>query len=260
MIPGVLSQPWQLSFILLAAFAAGMVNSVAGGGTLLSFPTLVWAGRDPLLANATNTIALWPGSLGGLWGYRREVTGSGRFAAALLGPSVLGGILGAVLLLRTPSRTFAGLVPWLILLATALLALQEPASRLVVRLGADRRSPAWWAGAVAFQFLVGVYGGYFGAGIGILMLAALGLLGLTDIHQMNGLKNFLAFSINATAAVYFVASGAVLWSDGLPMAASAVCGGVAGAAIARKVGRRAVRRVVVTIGLLMAISLFLRGI
>jgi uncharacterized membrane protein YfcA len=254
------SQPWQLPLILLAAFAAGMVNSVAGGGTLLSFPTLVWAGRDALLANATNTIALWPGSLGGLWGYRREVAGSGRFAAALLGPSILGGILGAVLLLRTPSRTFAGLVPWLVLLATALLALQEPATRLVARFGADRRGPAWWTGALAFQFLVGVYGGYFGAGIGILMLAALGLLGLTDIHQMNGLKNFLAFSINATAAVYFAASGAVLWSDGLPMAASAVCGGLAGAAIARKVGRQAVRRIVVAIGLLMAISLFLRGI
>jgi uncharacterized protein len=254
------SPSWQFPLILLASFAAGMVNSVAGGGTLLSFPTLVWAGRDPLLANATNTIALWPGSLGGLFGYRREVAGSGRWAAALLGPSVLGAILGAVLLLRTPSRTFAGLVPWLILLATALLALQEPVSRLVARLGADRRSPAFWTGAAAFQFLVGVYGGYFGAGIGILMLAALGLLGLTDIHQMNGLKNFLAFSINATAAVYFAASGAVLWSDGLPMAAFAICGGLAGAAIARKIGRSVVRRVVIAIGLLMAISLFLRGV
>jgi uncharacterized protein len=254
------SVSWQFSLILLAAFAAGMVNSVAGGGTLLWFPTLVWAGRDPLLANATNTIALWPGSLGGLYGYRREVAGSGRFAAVLLGPSILGGILGAVLLLRTPSSTFAVLVPWLILLATLLLAFQEPVSRLVARLGADHRSPGFWAGAAAFQFLVGVYGGYFGAGIGILMLAALGLLGLTDIHQMNGLKNFLAFSINATAAVYFAASGAVLWSDGLPMAASAICGGIAGAAIARRVGRQAVRRVVVAIGLLMAISLFLRRI
>ncbi len=253
-------QPWQFPLILLAAFAAGMVNSVAGGGTLLSFPALIWAGRDPLLANATNTLALWPGSLGGLWGYRREVAGSGRFAAALLAPSALGGLLGAVLLLRTPSRTFADLVPWLILLATVLLALQEPASRLITRLGADRRGPLWWTGAVGFQFLVGVYGGYFGAGIGILMLAALGLLGLTDMHQMNGLKNFLAFSINATAAVYFALSGAVLWADGIPMAASAVCGGLAGAAIARKAGRHVVRRAVVGIGFLMALSLFLRRI
>jgi uncharacterized protein len=254
------NQPWQFPLILLAAFAAGMVNSVAGGGTLLSFPALVWAGRDPLLANATNTIALWPGSLGGLWGYRREVSGSGRFAAALLGPSILGGILGAILLLRTPSRTFADLVPWLILLATVLLAVQEPASRLAAKLGADGRGPAWWAGALGFQFLVGLYGGYFGAGIGILMLAALGLLGLTDIHQMNGLKNFLAFSINATAALYFAARGAVLWSDGLPMAAAAVCGGLTGAALARKLGRRAVRRAVVGIGLLMALSLFMKRI
>jgi uncharacterized membrane protein YfcA len=254
------SQPWQFLLILLAAFAAGMVNSVAGGGTLISFPTLVWAGRDPLLANATNTIALWPGSLGGFWGHRREVAGSGRFAAALMGPSVVGGLIGAVLLLRTPSRVFAGLVPWLILLATLLLALQEPVSRLLARLGGDHKGRAWWIGAAAFQFLVGVYGGYFGAGIGILMLAALGLLGLTDIHRMNGIKNFLALSINATAAVYFAVSGAVLWRDGLPMAAAAVCGGLAGAAIARKIGRKAVRRAVVAIGLLMAISLFLRRV
>jgi hypothetical protein len=248
----------QQGVIMAAAFAAGMVNAVAGGGTLLSFPALVWVGRDPLFANATNTIALWPGSLGGLVGYRREAVGAGRYAAWLAAPSLLGGITGAVLLLRTGSKTFAALVPWLILAATLLIAAHEPVARWSERVGGGARSRPFWIAGAAFQFLVGVYGGYFGAGIGILMLAALGLLGMTDIHQMNGLKNFLALLINGIAAVYFALSGAVLWVDGLTMAAAAICGGLTGAALARRVGRRAVRRAVVVIGALMALSLLIR--
>jgi hypothetical protein len=249
---------WHYAVIMSAAFAAGMVNAVAGGGTLISFPALVWVGRDPLLANATNTLALWPGSLGGFWGYRREVAGAGRWAVWLFGPSLLGGITGAVLLLRTGSKVFAGLVPWLIMGATLLIAANEPIARWAARAGGEHRSRAWWIAGATFQYLVGVYGGYFGAGIGILMLAALGLLGMTDIHQMNGLKNFLALLINGVAALYFAWSGAVIWSDGLVMAAAAVCGGLSGAALARWLGRGVVRRVVVVIGALMAISLFLR--
>lgn len=259
-IPAVHGNPWSLAVVVGAAFLAGMVNSVAGGGTLLSFPALVWAGRDPLFANATNTIALWPGSLGGFLGHRKEMKGAGRFAAALVGPSLLGGITGAVLLLETPSELFSALVPWLILGATLLLAAQEPVSRFARRLGADGKGAAWWIGGVAFQFLVGVYGGYFGAGIGILMLAALGLLGLDDIHQMNGVKNLLALSINGVAAIYFIASRAVLWSDALPMAAAAVLGGFAGAALARRLGRTVVRRFAVGVGFFMAASLFLRSL
>jgi len=249
---------WQQAVIVAAAFGAGMVNAVAGGGTLLSFPALVFVGRDPLLANATNTIALWPGSLGGFLGHRREMSGAGRWIARLALPSLLGGITGAVLLLRTSSRTFATLVPWLILGATLLIAANEPVARWAQRDRAGRVGAAWWVGGVVFQFLVGVYGGYFGAGIGILMLAALGVLGMIDIHKMNGVKNFLALLINGVAAVYFAASGKVLWADGLTMAAAAICGGLAGAALARWMGRRAVRRVVVAIGALMAISMFLR--
>lgn len=257
-IPAVPGTSWSLAVLVAAAFLAGLVNSVAGGGTLLSFPALIWAGRDPLFANATNTIALWPGSLGGFWGHRREMKGGGRFVAALVGPSLAGGISGAIFLLRTPPEMFAALVPWLILAASALLAAQEPVTRLARRLGAEGRGPGWWAGGAAFQFLVGFYGGYFGAGIGILMLAALGLLGLGDIHQMNGIKNLLALSINGIAAAYFIASGAVLWSDGLPMAAAAVIGGLTGAALARRVGRTVVRRFAVGVGFLMALSLFVR--
>jgi hypothetical protein len=249
---------WQQAVIVVAAFGAGMVNAVAGGGTLLSFPALVFVGRDPLLANATNTIALWPGSLGGFLGHRREMSGAGRWISRLALPSLLGGATGAVLLLRTSSRTFAALVPWLILGATVLIALNEPVARWAQRDRDGRAGAAFWVGGVLFQYLVGVYGGYFGAGIGILMLAGLGVLGMTDIHQMNGVKNFLALLINGVAAVYFAASGKVLWADGLMMAAAAICGGFAGAALARWMGRGAVRRAVVAIGVLMAISMFLR--
>ncbi len=255
--------------VFAAAFAAGMINSVAGGGTLITFPTLVWLGRDPIIANVTSTVALWPGSLGGMLGFRHELGDSRRWMLVLAGPSIAGGLLGAFLLLRTPSRTFAAIVPYLILFATILFAAQEPLARWLRRndeaLGAQRgvapHQPRddWWLGIAAFQFLVAVYGGYFGAGIGILMLAALGLLGLSDIHQMNGLKNFCAVCINLIAAGYFMLWGPVNWLDATVMAAGAIAGGFGGAGLARRLGREFVRRVVVVIGFAMAISLFLRG-
>jgi uncharacterized membrane protein YfcA len=278
---------WQTAIVFAAAFAAGLMNSVAGGGTLLTFPTLVWIGRDPIIANATNTVALWPGSLAGMVGFRRELRAGGGALLPLVVPSLLGGVTGACLLLRTPSRTFAEIVPYLILFATVLFATQEPLTRRLRRRtdaprrvataaaaaghvpgvksavlhqggGAGTLTTTWWAGAVVFQFLVAVYGGYFGAGIGILMLAALGLLGLTDIHHMNGLKNLFAVCINGIAAVYFGTWGAVGWADAAVMAAGAIAGGYGGAGLARRLGRRFVRRAVVVIGVAMAISLLLR--
>jgi uncharacterized membrane protein YfcA len=249
---------WKEVVVAAAAFAAGLINSIAGGGTLVSFPALLWTGRDPVLANATSTVALWPASLAGVYGFRRELKGGARLFLLFGVPSLLGGVLGAVLLLRTPSETFARLVPFLILFATILLAAQEPISR---RLGRDedtKPTRAWWAGAVLFQFLVGVYGGYFGAGIGILMLAALGLLGFTDIHRMNALKNLLAICINGVAAAYFIASGAVIWSDVLLMTFAAVAGGYTGARLAYRLGRRFVRIAVIVIGLVMSVSLFFK--
>jgi len=251
---------WRAPIVFLAAFVAGMINSVAGGGTLVTFPTLVWLGRDPILANVTNAVALWPGSLSAMVGYRRELGDSRRWMLLLGGPSIVGGLLGAYLLLRTPSSTFAAIVPYLILFATALFALQESITRLLGAGGHGGRhpSPAWWMGAAAFQFCVAVYGGYFGAGIGILMLAALGLLGLTDIHQMNGLKNFFAMCINLIAAAYFVLWGTVSWADAVVMAVGAVAGGYGGAGLARRLGRRFVRRTVVIIGVTMAVSLYFR--
>jgi uncharacterized protein len=247
---------WQEVVVAAAAFAAGLINSIAGGGTLLSFPALIWLGRDPVFANATSTVALWPASLAGVFGFRRELKGGSRLLLAFGAPSLLGGVLGAVLLLRTPSGTFARLVPFLVLFATLLVALQEPISRRLRGEEGGKPSRAWWAGAVAFQFFVGVYGGYFGAGIGILMLAALGLLGFSDIHRMNGLKNVLAILINGVAAAYFIFSGAVIWVDVLVMTFAAIAGGYSGARLAYKLGRRFVRYAVIVIGLVMGVSLF----
>jgi hypothetical protein len=247
--------------IFLAGVAAGAVNSIAGGGTLISFPALLWLGRDPILANATNTVAIWPGSLAGAYGFRRELSSLQRWLYLLVIPSFGGGALGAWLLLRTPSSTFERLVPFLILGATLLLAGQEMISRRFGALAAAHEHPTvgWVTFGFVFQFLVGLYGGYFGAGIGILMLAALGLIGLTDMHQMNGLKNLLAICINGIAAVWFVVSGAVVWSDVALMAVGSILGGYVGARIARRLGRKFVRRFVVTIGFVMTIALLLKG-
>jgi uncharacterized protein len=242
-----------------AAMAAGMINSVAGGGTLVSFPTLIWLGLDSITANATNTASIWVGSLGGMWGYRRELRTANPRMLALVAPSLLGGIAGAILLKLTPASTFDKMVPFLILFATLLFMAQETVQRLLKLSHAEKHQSAkWLLGATAFQFLVALYGGYFGAGIGILMLAALSILGLTDIHQMNGLKNFFALCINGIAGLYFIWAGLVYWPDVFVMAAGAVVGGYGSAGIARRLGRTAVRRIVIAIGFGMAVSLFLK--
>ncbi len=244
--------------VFFAGLMAGMVNSVAGGGTLISFPTLVWLGRNPIFANATNTVSLWPGSFSAMLGFRQELVGRKNWMLLLGGPSLIGGLIGAFLLLKTPSNVFSAIVPFLILGASLILALQEPLSRRFLKHSSEHPSRAWWTWAIVFQFLVAVYGGYFGAGIGILMLAALGLLRLTDIYLMNGLKNLFAVCINGVAAIYFISSGAVLWWDVLFMASGAIAGGFGGARLARKAGRRTVRGIAVGIGLFMAVSLLIR--
>jgi uncharacterized membrane protein YfcA len=250
--------PWKHAIVAAVAVAAGFVNSIAGGGSLLTFPTLVWVGVAPVAASATNTVGLWPGSFGGVVGFRRHLPE--RSVIVLLGiPSLVGGMVGAVLLLRTPQRIFEGIAPVLVLLATILLAVQEPLSGLLrQRSLVGERTAGFATAAVAFQFLVGVYGGFFGAGIGIMMLAALAVLGLTDIHQMNGLKNLLAIVINGVAALYFVVRGAVLWADVALMAAGSIAGGLWGAALAQRLGRRLVRQAVIAIGVAASVSLVLK--
>jgi uncharacterized membrane protein YfcA len=250
--------------VFLAAFVAGAINSVAGGGTLVSFPALIWMGLPSIVANATSASAIWPGSLGSIVGYRRELRELPRQAYLLVVPSLVGGILGAVLLRLTPSRVFDRLVPLLILFATVLFMAQEPVQRFFRQRTASRDgassngTSSWMIGALTFQLLVAMYGGYFGAGMGIMMLAALGILGYTDIHQMNGLKTLLALAINGAASFYFIWQGMVSWPEAGIMAVGAIVGGYWGAGIARRIGPKGVRRIVVAIGFGMGLSLLFR--
>ena len=238
-----------------AAFAAGAINSVAGGGTLVTYPSLVWLGMPENVANATSTAALWPGSLGSVWGYRRELRGADSRLFALVVPSVIGGIAGAVLLELTPNDTFKHLVPFLILFATVLFMAQDPLQRRFNLAEAHGARSHWLSWTMVFQLGVAVYGGYFGAGIGILMLAALSLMGHTDIHRMNAVKNLLAVCINSLAGLYLLFfSDLVVPRDALVMAVGAIAGGIAGAGAARRLGRPAVRRIVITIGLVAALD------
>lgn len=241
-----------------AAFAAGAINSVAGGGTLLTFPTLIWVGLPSKLANGTSTVALWPGALGSVWGYRREMRGLDPRVYALVVPSLVGGIAGAILLQLTPTATFDKLIPFLILFATCLFWIQEPLQRRFKLATMQEAGSHWLSWTMLYQLGVALYGGYFGAGIGILMLAALSLMGHKDIHQMNGLKNLLGMTINGMAAAYFIYIGLVLWQDALVMMVASIAGGVGGAGIARRLGRPVVRRIVIAIGLGMAISMMFR--
>jgi uncharacterized protein len=251
--------PWQAVVAFGAAFVAGAINSVAGGGTLLTFPTLIWLGLPSINANATSTVAIWPGTVGTIWGYRTELRSSSPRMLALAVPSVVGGILGALLLNHTPPAVFDALVPFLILFATLLFMVQEPIQRrLKLSHPQSHKSTRWLIGAMLFQLFVALYGGYFGAGIGILMLAALSVLGFTDIHQMNALKALLGASINGVAAIYFIWARMVYWPDFIVMVIGAIIGGYGGALIARRIGGAAVRRIVIIVGLSMAASMFIK--
>ena len=240
----------------LAAAIGAVMNAIAGGGTLVTFPALIALGVPPITANATSTVALWPGTMTSMWGYRAELRGARSWAVAFAVPSLVGGVVGALLLLSTPERQFARIVPWLILGATTLFIAQRPLlarmsesahAKNVQNADGTLRPPA--APFLLYQLLVGIYGGYFGAGAGILMLAALGLMGLTNIHQMNGLKNWGGGVMNLVAVVIFAISGVVDWPVALAMAVGATLGGIGGSLLAQRVGQVWVRRAIVTIGL-----------
>ena len=242
-----------------AGLIAGVMNAVAAGGTLLTFPTLVWLGLNSITANATSTVAVWPGVMSGVVAYRRELRTLERRFLYLAVPSLIGGLGGAYLLRLTPSTVFDRLVPYLILFATLLFMAQETIRHKMKDAHPEaRKSIGWFLGAIVFQLIVGIYGGYFGAGIGILMLAAFGILGMTDIHQMNGFKNLLGGAINLLAAIYFISEKMVYWPDVGVMALGTVVGGYVGAGTARKLGRTVIRRIVILIGFAMAVSLFLK--
>ncbi|MBC8101906.1 MAG: sulfite exporter TauE/SafE family protein [Cytophagales bacterium] len=264
----------QALLLIAASALAGAINSVAGGGTLLTFPALLATGQLSTVANATSTVALWPGQLSSLWGYKQEITQNARTIAPISGIGLLGGVGGALLFARTPVSTFDRLIPFLVLLATVLFMAQEPLSRW-------QKTRATTAGAAVpvppsapnqqaregilhltlpvglFLLGIAVYGGYFGAGIGILTLAAFGLMGLTNIHQMNGIKAIFTLGINGVASAIFIQRGLVDWKIAGLMAVGSLFGGWAGAGIARRIGQKNVRRVVIAIGLLLTISLLI---
>jgi hypothetical protein len=234
-------------FLAVSAFGAGVINAVAGGGTLLTFPALL-AIVSPVLANATSTFALLPGSLASAWGYRDEISQTKAMLRRLLLPSLIGGAIGSLAVTRFPEKVFAALVPWLLVTASTLLVIQKPLMRWIGAHPHQAPHGRTAAAVVFFQFLVGIYGGYFGAGIGILMLTALGFMGVGDIHRMNGLKTVLAAVINGITIAIFVAEGVVIWKYAFVMAAAAVAGGYLGARAARNTPAHIVRAVVVTIG------------
>ena len=247
------------ALMFIAAFFAGVVNSIAGGGMLLVFPMMIWLGLDPKVANATCTVALWPGLLGGLFGYRREMNDSSLILMRLGAISLIGGGVGAWLLIATPSPVFSRLVPLLIFFATILFMIQGPVNRWLRLPAAETESTkGWWIGVIIIQFFSAVYGGYFGAGNGILMLAAMGLLGLHDIHRANGIKNFLGICINGIAVFSFSIAHMVLWPRALLMAVGATAGGYMGARTARRVGRVFIRRAIVVIGFVITIVMLWR--
>lgn len=248
-------------WLVLTALAAGAINSIAGGGTLLTFPVLNAAlGYTPLAsvtANGTSTVALVPGALAALWGYRRELEPVRPWAWRLAGPSLVGGVLGAYLVVSRPD-SFQAAIPWLILVAAVLFAVQ-PLLRWT-GIGRPRSvvSSRLAIGIACLQFCIAIYGGYFGAGIGILMLSSLGMMGLSDIHEMNALKSLLGGLINGISALVFIGQDCVNWPFALVMGVASIVGGYAGARVARRLNRNLVRMGVVAIGFTLAGYYFYR--
>lgn len=264
-----------------AAFIGGALNSVAGGGSFIALPTLMYAGVAPVSANATTAFALWPGALASVVAYRRELPAVSAWITRLGGVSLLGGLLGGLLLVRTSNESFLRLLPWLMLLAAATFTFGSRvtawaklrragvANRDVSAVpdaagGASRSAPSGTGGGVPLwtlmlQLLIATYGGYFGGGMGIMTLAALSVAGMTDIHEMNGLKSLLAVAINGVAVAAFVIDGAIAWAPGVVMVAGGIAGGYVGAAMARRIAGTAVRGVVTAIAWGMTAYFFARN-
>ena len=255
--------PTDAAVLITASTLAGAINSIAGGGSLITFPVLIWLGREPILANATNTVSLSPGSVAALHGFRSELRGLRRWIVRGTWPSLAGGVIGAILLLRTPAPVFAWLVPYLILFATALFALAQPLNVLLRRRqGADGdgvASSPRWTPFLLYQLGVSIYGGYFGAGIGIMMLAGLALTGFTAIHRAIALRNYYAILINGVAAIYFILFAPIDWGDAVVLTVGQVVGGLVGARVARTLPTTTVRWIVVTIGMAMTGALLARA-
>ncbi len=242
--------------VLAAGFLAGAMNAIAGGGTMLTFPALLAAGLPAVMANTTSTVALWFGMPGSVWAFRHRLREMRSWILPLGIVSLVGGLAGALLLVRLPESVFEAAVPWLILGATILFLANEPIRRWAFAHAGDRdpdQPPRW---GNAFQSLVAVYGGYFGAGIGIMMLAGLGLLGIRDLNRMNALKNLLALLCNTAAMLFFLLTGSFDGRLALILLVGSVPGYFLGAHFAQRVPAKVVRFIVAAIGLSIAASLF----
>jgi hypothetical protein len=249
----------QFLLAALAALAAGAVNALAGGGTLITFPMLVALGIPAVSANVTNTVALSPGYLGGTLAQKKDLQGQRQRLWYVLPAAALGGILGGWLLLRTGEKLFTDLIPWLILLASGLLAIQDPVRKWMTnrlnRPHAGAASPAFSSLAVG---LASIYGGYFGAGLSVIVLSALGLTIEDSLTRLNALKQAIAFAVNVAAAIFFLFSGQVNWPLAIVMAVGALLGGTLGGKLAGRVKPSTLRWTVVTIGIIISIIYFVK--
>ncbi|MBO9311723.1 MAG: sulfite exporter TauE/SafE family protein [Chloroflexus sp.] len=248
----------DFGLIFGAALLAGALNAIAGGGSFISFPALLVAGVPPIIANATNALALWPGTLASVRAYRQELQGQRQDIFLFSGLSLVGGLLGAILLLYTDEQRFTALIPYLLLFATLVFVFSPQVTRLAHRVvgtsGTNQRI------LVAIVYIaIAMYGGFFGAGLGILTLAALALLGYNNIHQMNALKTLQASLINGIAVITFVVTGLIAWTPALVMTVGAMIGGYGGAAIARRIHAGRVRTIVVWLSIGLTIWFFVRS-
>ena len=250
----------NLLLIALAAVAAGAVNALAGGGTLITFPTLTFVGLPAVASNVTNTVALLPGYIGGTIAQSKDIKGQESRLWYLIPAGLIGGALGGFLLLHTGEKLFRGLIPWLILAASVLLAIQDPVRAWLTRRAKERAGAPthekWSALPVG---LAAIYGGYFGAGLSVIILAALGLTFDDSLTRLNAIKQLISFSANVAAAVFFVFSGQVVWIAALVMAVGALIGGVLGGRLAGRVKPATLRWIVVVIGVIVSIIYFVRG-
>jgi hypothetical protein len=250
----------EMISLLFAAMAAGAINAVAGGGTLITFPVLILFGMNPVIANATSTLSLVLGTSGSLYSFRKRLAEVRPWFTTFVPVSILGGWFGSFLLTHGNPSTFARLVPYLVLFATFLFMIQGLIRREVAHefsVGVpSTRGRKHLLFAMVFQVLVSIYGGYFGAGIGILMLATLGFMGFSDIHQMNTLKNVLGSLINLVASIWFTACGLIDWPHMTVMTIGAVIGYYAGATYSQRLSQKGVRHLITVIGLIITAVMF----
>lgn len=249
----------QAIFLFFAGALGGAINAVAGGGSFVAFPALLFTGVDPVSANATNTLALWVGTSASGGAYRNRLDISRRVMIPLLATSVVGGLAGAILLIKTPAQTFLRVLPWLLLGATLLFAFGKHLTGRIAAGISHESSNVAVAGASAFELIVAVYGGYFGGGIGIMNLAMLSAMGMTDIHAMNKLKVILGGAINGVATLTFIITGAIAWPQAIVMTVGAVGGGYSSAHYAQKLPQSWIRGFVIFVGAAMTIYFFIRG-